>query len=94
MHDIDQTVARLHKQNRVQRRHIDSLGQAACIRKNSAPALGRTLQPVNPLSAVERIMLAVNMLYFELESRCSVGFRKLLNRLFDDADAMLRHPLR
>ena len=88
LHDVHVALARIHEQDGVQRRHVDTLGQASRIRENAASTRRFALQPFDPGLAVQGVMLPVHMLRFATESPLLLAFRQQRNGLLNDAFPM------
>ncbi len=62
LHDINLAVARMQEHDGVERRHIDTFGQAAGVAEDTADILaGVLLQPVETLPPFSRVVCAVHM---------------------------------
>jgi hypothetical protein len=68
LHDVDLRAARGEEHHRVQRRHVDTLGQAAGVGQDAArvvAGLGAFLQPLQHRVALEGVHGAVDVLHLD-----------------------------
>ena len=87
--DIHLAVARAHEQDRVERRHVDPLGQAARVGQDPAGTVRPALQPLDPRLAVEGVMLPVDMPGLAAERLRPLGFGQHV----DSFASGLRNPV-
>ena len=98
--DVHLRAPGAHEQHRVQRRHVDALGQAARVREDAARAPGAapgaapTLQPLDPGLAVEGVMLAVDVPRGATERAPAFGLRQQVDGVGDDVVPMRFQALR
>ena len=84
LHDLHMGVPWAHEQHRVQRRHVDPLGQAPRIREDAGGAVGVPLQPFDPGLPVQGVVLAVHVAGLAAERLALFRFRQQSRRLLDD----------
>ena len=95
LHHVDLTLARMQEENRIQRRHVHTLGETTSVAQDAAlVSTSIVLEPVQEIPPLPRVVGAIHMTSIALKDARGMFFiRAARDVSFDDVAKFLAHHL-